>query len=306
MKRALVSGAAGFIGSHVVDRLIKEGWWVTGVDDMSAGEIGNVNPEVELWKCDFADSSVLTPVREGKFDVVFHLAARPRVLYSVEHPAETNDTNVQKTVKLLEACKDGAKRFVFSSSSSVYGGADQLPTPTWHPKSPKSPYALQKSIVEDYCTLFSNLYGLDTVCLRYFNVFGPRAKGDGAYATAVSAWLHAIKNNTPLRSDGDGLQTRDMCFVSNVAEANFLAGDSKLEFKGQCYNVACGDRVSNKEVLDYLVKKYPNVQVVNAPWRAGDVMHTQADISSTERTLGYMPRVRFWEGLEITLKSEGM
>lgn len=305
-KRGLVVGGAGFIGSHLVDRLVADGWDVDVVDDLSSGDKKNVNKDAVFFKRDFASDFVLEAVYNNRYDTVFHLAARPRVSYSIEHPSETNETNVQKTVELLESCRGRVGRFVFSSSSSVYGGADVLPTPNTYPKDPKSPYALQKSNCEDYCRMFSDLYGLDTVCLRYFNVFGPRAKGDGPYATAVSAWLSAIKSGRPLRSDGDGSQSRDMCYVDNVVSANVLAANATQKFNGQCYNVACGDRTTNREVLDFLKKKFPQVAIINAPWRAGDVMHTQADISRTVSELGFVPTVRFWEGLEITMKAEGL
>lgn len=312
--KALVTGGAGFIGSHLVDYLLTMGHTVVAVDDMSSGDLNNLDDAVcgmrsrnlTVAAYDFSDPDVLRWIRTGNYDVVFHLAARPRVSYSVEHPAETNMNNVQKTVELMEAVRDGGAKFVFSSSSSVYGGADVLPTPSNYPHSPKSPYAFQKSIIEQYCRMFAELYDMDSVCLRYFNVFGPRAKGDGAYATAVSAWIHAIKNGKPMRSDGDGSQSRDMCYVDNVVRANYKAALSPLRLRGRGFNVACGDRVSNKEILDFLIARYPGAQVTNAPWRPGDVMHTQADISDTERTFGYKPIVTFWNGLEKTLKAEGL
>src|SRR5262249_4313497 len=146
----------------------------------------------------------------------------------------------------------------------------------------------------------------DTICLRYFNVFGPRQFGDSPYSTAVSAWCHAVKHNLPLRSDGTGEQSRDMCYVDNVVEANFLASKATRQFKGEHFNIACDDRTSNNQILEYFKKRFPRIQVKNAPWRPGDVMHTQADISATTEAIGYQCKVRFWEGLEKTVAWWGL
>lgn len=303
--RALVTGGAGFIGSHLVDRLVDMGWYVEVVDDMSNGHVQFLSKDLRedrLWMCDFASEVVLEKVKRKEYDFVFHLAAVPRVSYSVEHPVETNDVNVSKTLALMDACRDNVTRFVFASSSSVYGGADILPTPETHAKDPKSPYALQKSIIEDYLKLYSKLYGLDSVCLRFFNVFGPRQLGDSPYSTAVSAWLTAIKKGVSMRSDGDGSQTRDMCYVENVVDACVRAAIATDRQDAQCYNVACGDRTLNLEILEYLQARYPEAVSHAAPWRPGDVMHTQADVTKARKNLGYEPIVRFWEGLDRTIK----
>ncbi|NBW57958.1 NAD-dependent epimerase/dehydratase family protein, partial [bacterium] len=226
----------------------------------------------------------------------------PRVSYSVEYPVKTNDINVSKTLRLIEACKNNVKRIVFASSSSVYGNTDVLPTTISQNKNPQSPYALQKSIIEDYLRLYSSLYGLDSVCLRFFNVFGPNQLGGSPYATVVGSWLTAIKSGTSMRSDGDGTQSRDMCYVDNVVDACIKGIQVDHALKAECLNIACGDRTTNKEILQYLLTKYPNAKYHDAPWRPGDVMHTLADISKTEEILGYKPLVRFWEGLDLTIK----
>ena len=178
----------------------------------------------------------------------------PRVSYSVEFPLVSHETNVTSTLKLKDACKGNVDRFVFASSSSVYGGADALPTPPSHKKSPKSPYALQKSIIEDYLKLYYSLYGLDSISLRFFNVFGPNQLGDSPYATAVSAWLNCIMNDQSMRSDGDGSQTRDMCYVDNVVDACYKSSFSENKLEAKAVNVACGDKVSNRQILEYLLK----------------------------------------------------
>lgn len=329
MRKALVTGGCGFIGSNLTKRLVSDGWSVTIVDDMSNGHLelldgldfrtipdaglydsfllaaadGNTFTEktVLVIQDDFANKRVLSLIASGEFDVVFHQAAVPRVSYSVEHPAETTDVNITKTVGLFEACRNTVDRIVWASSSSVYGGADVLPTSESEPKDPKSPYAWQKSAIEDVAKMFGDLYDLDIVCLRYFNVFGPGQYGDSPYSTAVSAWCNNTKFMKPLRSDGDGTQSRDMCYVDNVVDANILAANSEMRFMGKAYNVACGDRTSNREILEYFQKRFKHVVVQDAPWRPGDVMHTQADISEISSDLGYEPKVRFWEGLERTI-----
>jgi len=303
-ERVLITGAAGFIGSNLVTRCLAEGWVVRGVDDMSSGHRELLHPAFNTGSLligDFAADFVLNSIRAQAFDVVIHLAATPRVSYSVEHPLETHDNNVTKTLKLLDACTGNVKRFVFASSSAVYGGALELPTPETAPKEPKSPYALQKSIIEDYLKLYSNLYGLDSACLRFFNVFGPGQLGSNPYATAIAAWLTAIKRGEPMRSDGDGFQSRDMCYVDNVTDACAKAVQSKVPLMGACYNVACGDNVSNNDILAVLRAHYPEATVVNAPARRGDVMHTMADVSKAQQQLGYVPLVKFWPGLIKTM-----
>jgi UDP-glucose 4-epimerase len=202
----------------------------------------------------------------------------------------------------MNACRGNVNRLVFASSSSVYGGADQLPTPPSYPKDPKSPYAIQKSIIEDYLKLYYNLYGLDSVCLRFFNVFGPNQLGDSPYATAVSAWLTAIFSGKSMRSDGDGTQSRDMCYVDNVVDACIRGAITSDKLKAEPINVACGDRATNKEILTYLLSKFPEARYHDAPWRPGDVMHTQADVKRSQELIGYVPLVRFWDGLDRTIE----
>ena len=315
----VVTGGAGFVGSNLTKRLFDEGHVVDVVDDMSSGreellqgyEIRDSFPGlmynetsrdfIRLYKDDFG-GSILNSVAKSLYDVIFHCAAVPRVSFSVEYPAETTHVNLNSTIKLFDAARIGKARVVFSSSSSVYGDADQLPTPESHLKRPRSPYAWQKSACEDAAKVFCNLYdSSDIVCLRYFNVFGPGQYGDSPYATAVAAWCHAIKSGLTCRSDGDGTQSRDMCYVDNVVEANLLAAFREQRFIGECYNIACNDSVSNGEILTYFIDNF-SAKIRNAPWRQGDIMHTRADITKASEDLGYEPKVRFWEGLEKTVK----
>jgi UDP-N-acetylglucosamine/UDP-N-acetylgalactosamine 4-epimerase len=304
MKKALVTGAAGFIGSNLVKRLLAEGWNVVGVDDLSSGNLKLLEgvTGLRLVINDFACKSIIDDIQSQEFDVVFHLAAIPRVSFSVENPSLTTDVNVGRTVCLMDACRGNISRFVYSSSSSVYGGADTLPTPVTHLRDPKSPYAWQKSCVEDLLRTFGSLYDFDSVCLRYFNVFGPNQYGDSPYSTAISAWCHAVKNGTSLRKDGTGDQSRDMCYVDNVVDVNIRAANHEGTFRGEPFNVACGDRTSNNQILEAFQERFGDLDIDQSPFRPGDVMHTQADISETERVFGYTPLVRFWEGLEKTFE----
>ena len=326
--KALVTGGYGFIGSNLIKALNKKGVILDIVDDMSSGHenllndlnIREVLPElmqfdtkatreqINFYRCDFAYDNILSKVALGHYDVIFHLAAIPRVSFSVENPAETTEVNLMATVKLFDAARYGKTRVVFSSSSSVYGGADTLPTHESTDKNPKSPYAWQKSACENIAAVYGNLYeDSDIVCLRYFNVFGPGQYGDSPYSTAVSAWCHAVKNNLQLRSDGNGTQTRDLCYVDNVVSANILAANYKgMSMKGRCYNIACSDATSNNQILDYFKSNFSDIEIIDAPWRSGDVMHTQADISRAQEELGYEPLVRFWEGLERTIEWWGL
>tara|TARA_R110000782_G_scaffold184263_2_gene274512 strand:+ start:2459 stop:3466 length:1008 start_codon:yes stop_codon:yes gene_type:complete len=332
MKKALVTGGCGFIGSNLTKKLVKLGWQVDIVDDMSNGhlelldevntrvlmngsfysaykmqDIKRQQDEVLVIQADFSDDNVLSGVFQGVYDVIFHQAAVPRVSYSVEQPWHTTDINISKTVRLFEAARGAVDRIVWASSSSVYGGADTLPTKEDTVKDPKSPYAWQKSAIEDFAKLAGDLYDLDIVCLRYFNVFGPGQYGDSPYSTAVSAWCHAIKNGEECRSDGDGEQTRDMSYIDNTVHANILAATAKKKFKGETYNIACGHKVSNNEILEAMKERFGDkVKITHAPVRAGDVKHTLADCSKAKHDFGYEPLVYFWEGLEQTYEWWGL
>jgi nucleoside-diphosphate-sugar epimerase len=312
--RVLVTGGCGFIGSNLVEALEKkEGITkIYCVDDMSAPREDAsswlvLRKNTEFINGCFASPEVLSIIHSGSVDTVYHVAAIPRVSYSVENPSLTTSTNINKTVALMEACVGNIKRFVFSSSSSVYGGADLMPTPSNFIKDPKSPYAWQKDSIEDLLKIFCGLYdNFDAVSLRYFNVFGPGQFGGSAYSTAISAWCHAIKHGKPLRKDGTGEQSRDLCYIDNVVSANLLASDYDLDLSGRCFNVACGDRISNNQILDFFLEKFSDIKIEHAPFRSGDVMHTQADISESIEVLGYKPLVRFWDGLEKTYEWWGI
>ena len=325
--KALITGGLGFIGSNLTKHLLSKGFSIDVVDDMSTGDLDSVygldlrtvpvnflekyqdekeptdNKQLLVITGDFSHRYVLNRVANGIYDFVFHLAAIPRVEYSVENPIETSEINVMRTIKLLTACVGNVKRFVFSSSSSIYGNVDSnFPSKEGGTCIPNSPYALQKKVVEDYCSLYSKLYGLETVSLRYFNVFGPGQLGDNPYATAVSAWVNKIRDKQPLRRDGDGTQSRDLVFVTDVCQANLLAAISDKKMLGEVYNVGTGKSYSNNQILDMLEKKCGRYQVINAPERRGDVKHTRADISKIKDELGFVNEVNFEDGLEKTLE----
>lgn len=305
MPVSLVTGACGFIGSHLTRRLLVEKWTVDTVDDMSApSDVDPALSSCNFFESDFAHPDVLNRVRAGRYDVVFHLAALPRVSYSMEHPEETFDVNVTRTMRLVEACRHASKklRFVFSSSSSVYGNGAVTPTPEHASRRPASPYAQQKATVEDYLGMYTRLYKLESVCLRYFNVFGPGQLGTSPYATAIAAWMTALMQGKPLRSDGDGTQSRDMCYVDNVVDANMLAAEHGWALQGRSFNVACGVTHTNNEVLEILQERYPGAQIEHAPTRPGDVKTTHADIRHAREVLGYVPRVHLHEGLRRTIE----
>ena len=332
MKKALVTGGCGFIGSNLTKELVRQGWQVDIVDDMSNGhlelldgldvrvlingsfytaykmqDLERQQDKVLVIQDDFADDNVLNAIFQGDYDVIFHQAAVPRVSYSVEEPWHTTDVNISKTVRLFESARGTVDRIVWASSSSVYGGAENLPTLETEKKDPKSPYAWQKSSIESYALLAGSLYNQDIVCLRYFNAFGPGQYGDSPYSTAVSAWCHAIKNGEECRSDGDGTQTRDMCYVDNIVNANILAANYKKTFMGQAYNIACNRSISNNQILKALKERFGDVvKINNAPERIGDVKHTLADFSKAKKEFGYEPHVHFWEGLEKTYKWWGL
>jgi UDP-glucose 4-epimerase len=325
MAKVLVTGGAGFIGSHLVRRLHAEGHTVDVVDNMTNGYYENLEElkprcllpgfvdildkqvadrptgKLYLFEDDFASPETLKRIATYGYDVVFHLAAQPRVSYSVENPVETTDENLLKSVRLLEACRSNVKRVVVSSTCAVYGDTEIFPTPETAPRAPISPYALQKACLEDFGQMFSNLYDLDVVSLRYFNVFGPHQMGSSPYSTVISAWCNAIADKRSLRFDGDGTQTRDMVYVDNVVEANILAGFSDRKFRGECYNICTGVSTSNNEILEYLQAKFDDIDIKYAPKRPGDVMKALGDYTRAQRDFGYSPVVSFTEGLERTL-----
>jgi UDP-glucose 4-epimerase len=297
--RALVTGGAGFIGSNIVHRLVADGHDVRVLDDLCTGYRENVPDGVELVVGDVADDAVVRAAMEG-VEVVFHQAARRSVLASVEHPLQTDTANVHGTLTILEmAHAAGVRRVVSASSSSVYGGAAQLPTPETAPLVPRSPYAVSKLAGEQYCRVYSELHGLETVSLRYFNVYGPRQRPDSAYAAVIPLFMEALAIGARPIVHGDGEQSRDFTFVDDAVAANLAAAHAPASAcSGKAYNVAGGHRYS---LLDLLALLGTIQGVVADPEftasRAGDVRHSEADIGAAAADLGYHPSVDFEPGL---------
>jgi nucleoside-diphosphate-sugar epimerase len=306
--KAIVTGSNGFIGYNLCQELKVQKWQVLGIDDLSNGRKENVVAgfRYEWAKVEDRDNTRKL-MRDFQPDVIFHLAALPRVAYSVENPYATAVANVLGTISLLEGVVKaglvGTTRVVCSSSSSVYGGADVMPTAESQPCQPQSPYALEKYHGEQWCEMFASLYGLDVVSLRYFNVFGPHALFGGAYSTVLSAWLYHLyvdPSYSPFL-EGDGKQTRDFCFVDNAVQANFLAGTRQERFDGQAINVAQGSSHSLLDCKDLLEKiAGKQFELVQKPPRVGDVKHTLADISLAKSEFGYSPSVDFEEQVSRT------
>jgi len=303
--KILITGGAGFIGQNL-SIYMRDSDLDFAVVDRSQK---NVNSLIEQFGDDDEDifcmdtSDALKWIEDGRFDVVVHLSAVPRVPYSIEHPVETTQENIVKTVELLEACVKGkVKRFVFASSSSVYGNSDVLPVTEDLPLNPISPYALQKKTAEDFCSLYSNLYDIDTVCLRFFTVYGPLQTGDNPYATVICAWLDAVKNKTELKLYGDGSQSRDFCYIDNVVDAIVKSIYHEGKFMGESFNVSCGETTSCVEILDWFIQRYhlDKSCYTEYPFRAGDVRCTYGSIDKIKKVLNYSPQVDIWKGLEMT------
>lgn len=289
--KVVVTGGAGFIGSHVADALIERGFDVHVIDNMSGGKKENVNGKASLHVADVRDLAAIKPIIKGaKF--VFHLAALPRVQYSIEHPAETNEVNVIGTQNVLIAAHEGGvKRVVYSASSSAYGDQPTMPLVETMPPNPKSPYGLHKYVGEVYARVWQSVYGLETVSLRYFNVYGPRMNPDGAYPLAIGKFFKQRKAGQPMTIWGDGTQTRDFTHVRDVVRANLLAAESKKVGKGEVINIGAGKNVSILEVA-----KMIGGPIVYEPPRI-EPHDTLADNSLAKKLLGWMPEVTLEEGI---------
>jgi nucleoside-diphosphate-sugar epimerase len=304
VRTALVTGGAGFVGSHLTDRLVEEGWSVRVLDDFSSGREANLGRSagaIELLRGDLRDEALIGEAVRG-VEVVFHQAAVPSVPRSVAEPLRTNEVNVTGTLRLLEAARQaGVRRLVFAASSSAYGDTPELPKVETMPANPRSPYALQKYAGEAYCRLYTSLYGLETVALRYFNVFGPRQDPESAYAAVIPKFVTACLEGRAPRIYGDGEQTRDFTFVSDVAHANLLAASAEGAV-GHVINVAGGARTSLNRLLEHVKELTGSrVEAVYEAARAGDVRDSLADLRRAEELLGYRPSVDVKQGLVETI-----
>lgn len=300
----LVTGGAGFIGSHIVHTLRGMGQRVRVLDDLSTGHRHNLAcvDGVDLIVGSLTDPIAVTAAVAG-VDYIIHQAAIPSVPRSVNDPVNTNAANVTGTLNLLVAARDaGAKRLVYASSSSIYGDTPTLPKDETMPPRPKSPYALQKLTSEEYCRLFWEQYGLETVMLRYFNVFGPRQDPTSQYTGVIAKFATSLLNGERPTIFGDGLTSRDFTFVANNVRANLLACIAPSAAAGQAMNVAVGDRITLLELLGGMQKLLgTNLEPIFAPEREGDVKHSQADISKARTLLGYEPVTSFADGLKATV-----
>jgi nucleoside-diphosphate-sugar epimerase len=306
--KALVTGGAGFIGSHITQELCRRGASVTVLDNLSLGNAANLDwkkpgDQIDLVQGDIRDQALLTKLMSG-IDWVFHQGALPSVPLSVAAPQESNAHNLEGTLNMLVAARDaGVKRFMFASSSAIYGNED---TPSKHedlPPQPLSPYALQKYGGERYAQLFHQLYGLETVSLRYFNIFGPRQAFDSPYSGVIAKFCTCMLAGEAPVIFGDGRQARDFAFVDNAVAANLLAAEAPAErAAGKVFNVACGASIDLlRLVQDINQLTGQQLQPRFEPRRAGDVLHSQADISAARACLNYEVKVPWEEGLRQTL-----
>jgi UDP-glucose 4-epimerase len=302
--KALVTGGAGFIGSHLVDRLVADGHEVVVLDDLNTGFRENVHPAARFVEGSVADEALVRGAVEG-CELVFHQAAHKAVLRSVEQPLPTDLANTHGTLTVLKSALDaGVRRFVHASSSSIYGGATNVPTGEDEAQLPRSPYAVTKLAAEHYCRVFHELYGLETVALRYFNVYGPRQRPDATYAAVIPLFVDALLQGRAPIVHGDGLQSRDFTYISDVVEANIAAVTAPAaNCAGKAYNIAGGSSWTLLATLDILAKL---LGVVPEPEftepRAGDVRNSQADASAAKRDLGFACTVDMEEGLARTIE----
>jgi nucleoside-diphosphate-sugar epimerase len=305
----LVTGGAGFVGSHLVRFLLEQGGRVRVLDDFSTGKRENleeVGQRIELLEGSLSSDRDVRAAVEG-VEVVLHQAAIPSVPRSVEFPLESHESNATGTLRLLKsAASAGVRRLVYASSSSVYGASPTLPKVESMPTEPMSPYAVSKLSGEQYASVFHRLYGLETVSLRYFNVFGPRQDPSSPYSGVVSRFLSAITSGSPPVIHGDGEQTRDFTYIENVARANFAAIENPRA-AGGVFNIGCGARVSVNELWRVMAElSGSKMEPRYAPARTGDVPHSLADIGRAREGLGYEPSVDLREGLRRTLSYYGV
>ena len=302
-RRCLVTGGAGFIGSHLAAALLARGDRVRVADNLSTGYRHNldVNPGVEFMEGDLADAAFAARAVEG-MDLVLHQAAIPSVPRSVKDPVASHRANIDGTLNVLTAARGaGVTRVVYAGSSSAYGDTPVLPKHEDMPPNPRSPYALQKLVGEQYCQLFTRLYGLETVTIRYFNVFGPRQDPTSAYSGVISQFASALTEGRRPTIYGDGGQTRDFTYIDNVVDGVLRAAEAPGA-RGEVINVATGGCISLLELFETMkTLTGADVAPVFAEARAGDVRDSQADITKARRILGYEPRVSFPEGLAKTI-----
>jgi UDP-glucose 4-epimerase len=304
MAKFLVTGGAGFIGSNICRKLVADGCFVRVVDNLLTGKKSNlagIIDKIEFIEADMGDEKIAKSAMKN-IDVVLHQGALPSVPRSVDDPAAANRHCVDATLTLLLAARDAkVKRFVYAASSSAYGDTPTLPKVETMPVNPLSPYAVAKLAGEYYCSVFYKVFGLETISLRYFNVFGPYQDPTSQYAAAIPAFVTAILRGESPTVFGDGKQSRDFTYVDNVVQANLLAAKVK-HTSGDVINIACGLAVTVNEIIDMINKIVgKNVRPIYAPQRPGDVKHSLADITLAKKLIGYKPTVSFGDGLKIAI-----
>lgn len=303
----LVTGGAGFIGSNLAEELLAQGHEVRIIDDLSTGQVTNLPADARFYEGPIGDDELLEQAMAG-VEVVFHQAALGSVARSVDAPRTSDTVNAHGTLSVLEAARRlGVRRVVQASSSSVYGGADIRPTPESAPLVPRSPYAVTKLVGEHYARVYAELFDLETVALRYFNVYGPRQRPDAAYAAVIPLFVAALRAGRSPQVHGDGHQSRDFAFVGDVVAANLAAATAPAErVSGRAYNIAGGRERSLLELLD-IVRGLLGVDTpaVHVEPRVGDVRHSSADLSAAAADLGYHPQVSFEEGMARTIDHVG-
>ncbi len=305
MHSYLITGGAGFIGSNIVHELVKRGEKVIVLDNLSTGDMQNIIDildAIEFVDIDVRDLESVRKIVEG-VDFVLHQAALPSVARSVDNPIDSNEVNVNGTLNLLVAARDaGVKRLVYAASSSAYGNSPALPKNEDMPSHPLSPYAVSKLLGEHYCRIFHTIYKLETVSLRYFNVFGPRQDPTSPYSAAIPKFINAILKGDSVTIYGDGEQSRDFTYIQNVVNANLLACEAP-DAAGTVINVACGDQISLNRLISIIEEELEiEAQRVYTQPLPGDVKHSCADISRARELLGYEPAVAFDEGLKMTVQ----
>ncbi len=298
-KTILVTGGAGFIGSHIVDAVVDRND-VRVLDSLSTGSHSNLNPDARLIEGDIRDQETLDAAMEG-VDIVFHKAAMVSVPASVEQPQTCHDVNGTATLNLLEAARANDSRVVFASSAAIYGHPDEVPISEEAPKRPASPYGLEKLTGDYYTRIYADRYGLETVPLRYFNVYGPRQTG-GQYSGVISTFLEQARAGKPITVEGDGEQTRDFVHIDDVVQANLRAATT--EATGTSYNIGTGSNISIRELAETVqAVTGTDSEIVHTDPRPGDIERSEADITKSREQLGYRPTVTLEDGLSQLVDS---
>ncbi len=302
----LITGGAGFIGSNIAHRLVEQGQFVRVIDNFSTGKrenLADILDKIDLIEGDIRYLNTVTQAMSG-IDYVIHQAALPSVPRSIETPIESNDVNINGTLNILYAAKEAkVKRLVYAASSSAYGDTPTLPKVETMKPNPLSPYAVNKLTAEMYCSVFTRVYGLETIALRYFNIFGPRQDPNSYYSAVIPKFIKALLQDKAPTIFGDGEQSRDFTYIENVINANLLACKAPAEAAGNVVNIACGERITLNELAEELNKLLgKTISPKHGDPRPGDIKHSLADVGLANKLIGYTPAVKIPEGLKKTVE----